>query len=177
MQITRKIDINIRKTVENSVAGNADFHFYVDELTSTDRMPTYVGMADEKYTFDEMNDEFFEFLERKASKDGIYIRLVFANAVNSTEDEAVFELEYGTESETFRTFDLDDVLVFEFADFGIRVKGDCVTFGCTVEGGCGHVPYFAEFGSPNGNEEYLSLKNPLNRHVVSIMEEMIVKDE
>ena len=97
--------------------------------------------------------------------------------MNSTEDEAVFELEYGTKSETFRTFDLDEVLVFEFADFGIRVKGDCVTFGCTVEGGCGHVPYFAEFGSPNGNEEYLSLKNPLNRHVVSIMEEMIVKDE
>ena len=177
MQITRKININIRKTVENSVAGNSDFHFYVDELTSADMMPTYVGMADEKYTFDEMNDEFFEFLERKASKDGIYIRLVFANAMNSTEDEAVFELEYGKKSETFRTFDLDDVLVFEFADFGIRVRGDCVTFGCTVDGGCDQVPYFAEFESLNGNEEYLSAENPLNRHVVSIMEEMIVKDE
>lgn len=49
MQVTRKIDnINVRKTVENSVAGNEEFHFFVDELTSRDYMPTYAGMADEK---------------------------------------------------------------------------------------------------------------------------------
>ena len=177
MQITRKINLNVRKTVENSVAGSDEFHFFVDELTSSGHMPTYAGMADEKYTYDEMDKEFFEFLERKAAQDGIYIRLVFANAMSSTDDEAVFELEYAGKSETFRTRELESVLVFEFADFGIRVKGDCVTFGCTVEGGCGHVPYFAEFGSLRGCEEYLSLENPLNRHVISIMEDMIIMDE
>lgn len=178
MQVTRKIDnINVRKTVENSVAGNEEFHFFVDELTSRDYMPTYAGMADEKYTFDEMNDEFFEFLEKKASEDGMYIRLVFANGMNSTDSEAVFELEYGKDSEEFRTEDMDNVLTFEFADFGIRIRGSCVTFGTTVDGGCGHTPYFAEFGSDKGNEEYLSPDNPLNRHVVSIMERMIVLDE
>ena len=177
MQITRKINLNVRRTVENSVAGREEFHFFVDELTSRDYMPTYAGMADEKYTYDDMDDEFFEFLERKASEDGIYIRLVFANAMNSTDEEAIFELEYGTGSETFRTDDFDSILVFEFADFGIKVKGDCVTFGCTVDGGCGHTPYFAQFGSDKANVEYLSLDNPLNRRIISIMEEMIIEDE
>ena len=59
MQITRKIKIDIKKTVENSVGKNDDFHFFVDELTSENYMPTYGGMADEKYSFEEMNDEFF----------------------------------------------------------------------------------------------------------------------
>ena len=177
MQITRKVNLNVRKTVENSVAGNDEFHFFVDELTSRDYMSTYAGMADEKYTYDEMDDAFFAFLERKAAKDGIYIRLVFAAAADSTDDEAAFNLEYAGNSETFTTDDLDAILAFEFADFGIRVKGSCVTFGCTVEGGCGQTPYFAEFGSSRGNEEYLSLENPLNRHVISIMEEMIIEDE
>ena len=177
MQITRKANINIRKTVENSVAGNDDFHFHVDELTSTDKMPTYVGMADEKYTFEEMNDEFFEFLERKASKDGIYVRLVSAGGSFSNDNEAVFELEYGESRETFRTSEIDRILVFEFADFGIKIKGSCITFGMTVEEGCGQTPFFVEFGSDKANEEYTSLDNPLNQHLISIMEEMIVLDE
>ena len=63
METNEKINLNVRKTVENSVAGNEDFHFYVDELTSRDYMPTYAGMADEKYGYDEMDDEFFEFVE------------------------------------------------------------------------------------------------------------------
>ena len=177
MQITRKININVRKTVENSVAGNPDFHFHVDELTSANKMPTYVGLADEKYTYDEMDDGFFEFLERKASKDGIYVRLVFAGGMHADDGEAVFELEYGESQETFRTEEIDKVLVFEFADFGIKIKGSCVTFGMTVEGGCCQTPYFVEFGSDKANEEYTSLENPLNQHVISIMEEMIVLDE
>lgn len=177
MQITRKANLNVRKTVEKSVCGNDEFHFFVDELTSRDYMPTYAGMADEKYAYDEMNDEFFEFLNRKASEDGIYIRLVYANAVNSTDSEAVFELEYGGKSETFTTGDLDGVLVFEFADFGIRVRGSCVTFGMTVEGGCAHTPYFAEFGSDKANRQFASLDNPLNQRIISIMEDMIVLDE
>ena len=177
MQITRKINVDIRKTVENSVCGNDEFHFFVDELTSANRMPTYQGMADEKYAFDEMNDEFFEFLKEKAANDGIYIRLVFANGSNEDDSEAVFQLEYGESQETFRTGKLEEILVFEFADFGIRVKGSCVTLGATVDGGCGQDIYFAEFGSDKANREYLSLKNPLNRHVIAIMENMIFLDE
>jgi hypothetical protein len=177
MQITREVNVNVKKTVENSVAGNEEFHFFVDELTSNDCMPTYAGIADEKYTFDEMDDGFFEFLNRKSLEDGIFIRLVFANLGKSKSDEAVFDLEYGGESEVFKTDELDKILKFEFADYGIKVRKDKVTFGATVEGGCGQTPYFAEFGSLKANEEFLSLDNPLNRRVISIMEEMIFEDE
>lgn len=172
MEIKRDINLNIKKTVENSVCGNEEFHFYVDELTSKDYMPTYAGMADEKYAFDELSDEFFEFLAQKADGDGIYIRLVYATA-SEMDGEAVFQLEYGGTREEYRTEDIDDVLVFEFADYGIKVKGSEVTFGATIEGGCGHTPYFAEFGSTKANEEFISLENPLNKRILLIMEGMI----
>ena len=172
MEVKRNINLSIKRTVENSVCGNEEFHFYVDELSSDNYMPTYAGMADEKYAFDEMGDEFFEFLTQKANGDGIYIRLVYATA-GEMDGEAVFELEYGGAKEEYRTRDIDNVLVFEFADFGIRVKGSEVTFGATVEGGCHHTPYFAEFGSKRANEEFVSLENPLNKRVMEIMEEMI----
>lgn len=172
METKEKINLNVRKTVENSVAGNEDFHFYVDELTSRDYMPTYAGMADEKYGYDEMDDEFFEFVERKASEDGIYIRLVFATGQMGN-GEAVFHLEYGGSEREFRTSDVDNVLVFEFADFGVKVKGDEVTFGATIDGGCGHTPYFAEFGSNKASEEFISADNPLNQLVIEIMRGMI----
>ena len=58
MKITRKINLNVKETVERSVSGNSDFHFYVDELSSNNYMPTYSGMADEKYKFDDMDDEY-----------------------------------------------------------------------------------------------------------------------
>ena len=178
MEIKREINnLNVKKTVEKSVAGNEDFHFYVDELTSRNYMPTYAGMADEKYTFDDMDDGFFEFIERKINEDGIYIRLVFAAALESTADEAIFELSFGNTKRTFKTEDLDNVLVFDFADFGIKVKGSEITFGTTVDGGCPHTPYFAEFGSERGSEEYLSLDNPLNQYVLKLMEDLIVLDE
>jgi hypothetical protein len=172
MEIKRDINLNVKETVENSVAGNEEFHFYVDELTSKNYMPTYAGRADEKYEFEEMNDEFFEFLTRKVNQDGIYIRLVYATA-SEIGGEAVFELEYGGKKEEFRTSDVENVLVFEFADFGVKVKGSEVTFGATVEGGCGQTPYFAEFGSEKASEEFISLKNPLNKRVIEIMEGMI----
>ena len=172
METKGNINLNVRKTVENSVAGNEDFHFYVDELTSRDYMPTYAGMADEKYGYDEMDDEFFEFVERKASEDGIYIRLVFATGQMGN-CEAVFHLEYGGREREFRTSDVDSVCVFEFADFGVKVKGKEVTFGATIDGGCGHTPYFAEFGSDKASEEFISVDNPLNQLVIEIMRGMI----
>jgi len=172
MEIKRNCKIDIKKTVENSVAGRDEFHFYVDELTSNNYMPTYAGEADEKYSFDEMNEEFFEFLDKKANEDGIYIRLVYATA-SEINGEAVFELEYGGAKEEFRTNDVDDVLAFEFADFGIKVRGDEITFGATIDGGCGQTPYFAEFGSDRANESFISLENPLNARVLEIMEGMI----
>ena len=172
MEIRKSINLDIKRTVENSVAGSDEFHFYVDELTSRGYMPTYAGKADEKYAFEEMNDEFFEFLRQKAEEDGIYIRLVYATA-SEIDGEAVFELEYGGAGEEFRTEDIDNVLIFEFADFGIKVKGNEVTFGATIEGGCVHTPYFAEFGSNGANESFISLENPLNRRVIEIMEGMI----
>ncbi len=172
MEIKRNCNIDIKKTVENSVAGNDEFHFYVDELTSNNYMPTYAGNADEKYSFDEMNEEFFEFLSKKAEGDGIYIRLVHASA-DEIDGVAVFCLEYGGCKRQFRTDELDKVLVFEFADFGIKVKGSEVTLGATIEGGCGHTPYFAEFGSLKANSEFISIDNPLNQFVIKIMEGMI----
>ena len=172
METKGNINLNVRKTVENSVAGNEDFHFYVDELTSRDYMPTYAGMADEKYGYDEMDDEFFEFVERKANEDGIYIRLVFATG-QMDNDKAVFHLEYGGREREFRTSDVDSVCVFEFADFGVKVKGNEVTFGATIDGDCGHTPYFAEFGSDKASEEFISPDNPLNQLVIEIMRGMI----
>ena len=74
-------NINIRKTVEHSIAGGKDFHFYVDELAPDNTMPTYKGEADEKYAYKEMDDEFFDFLERKSNENGIFIRLVFSKTI------------------------------------------------------------------------------------------------
>lgn len=176
MEIKRKVNIHVRRTVERSVGKRDDFHFHVDELTSQDYMPTYAGRADEKYLFDEMDGDFFEFVSRKIAGDGIYIRLVFASG-ELVEDEAVFNLEYADSSECFKTDDLDNVCVFEFADFGIKVKDGSIVFGATVDGGCARTPYFAEFGSMNACEEFLSLENPLNRHVIEIMENIIELDE
>ena len=176
MQITRKINVDIKRTVENSVAGREEFHFYVDELTQNGIMPTYAGESDDKYAFEDMNDEFFEYLERKAAENGIYIRLVFACRIDSGENGAAFDLEYGKSKETFTTDERDRILEFEFADFGVKVQNGTATFGTTVEGGCAQTPYFAEFGSDKANEEFLSLENPLNLRVISIMEKMIFSD-
>ena len=73
MKVKRKINLNVAKTVEKAVNGMEDFHFYVDELTSDNQMPTYSGMADGKYAFDEMNESFFDFVAGKVRENGIYI--------------------------------------------------------------------------------------------------------
>lgn len=172
METTQKINVNVKKTVEHSVAGNSEFHFYVDELASDNSMPTYIGRADEKYTFDEMDDAFFDFLERKSHQDGIFIRLVFSMS-EVKDGKTSFVLEYGNMKENFVPEDLDEVLVFEFADFGIKVKDGEVTFGASVENGCGRGVHFAEFGSNDGNRQFLSLENPLNKRIIEIMEGMI----
>ena len=65
MKTSGKININVPRTVENAVNGRQDFHFYVDELTSENYMPTYAGMADEKYGFDFKTKVSF-FLVNKA---------------------------------------------------------------------------------------------------------------
>lgn len=176
MKISGKININVPETVENAVSGREDFHFYVDELTSDGYMPTYAGRADEKYSFESMDDSFFEFLDEKIAENGIYIRLILATG-EMTPEGARFTLECGKNESTFITDDVSNLLVFEFADFGIRVCRGEVTLGTTVDGGCGHTPYFAEFGSDRGNEEYLSLDNPLNRFVIEQIWKMIRTDE
>lgn len=176
MRISGKNNINVSETVKNAVNGSDDFHFFVDELSADNYMPTYAGMADEKYGFDEMDDAFFEFLERKIGENGIYIRLIHATG-QTTDDGAEFTLECAGETKTFTTEDDSNVLVFEFADFGIKVTGDEIILGTTVEGGCGHTPYFAEFGSDRGNAQYLSLDNPLNIFAADLIWEMIVLDE
>lgn len=68
METKRNCNIDVKKTVKNSVCGNEEFHFFVDELASNDCMPTYAGKADEKYEFEDMDDEFFEFLNAKSEK-------------------------------------------------------------------------------------------------------------
>ena len=159
-------------TVENSVANyKSEFHFFVDELNSYNFMPTYSGEADDKYEFKEMNEDFFKFLHQKSIENGIFIRLVYATLIDSY-DEAVFKLEYGNCEEIFKTKDFDNILEFEYADYGIKLKGDDVTFGATVEEY--HQRFsFEKFGSKS-NEKFLSLNNPLNQRIIEIMEDMIL---
>lgn len=146
MRISRKININVARTVENAVGKRDDFHFYVDELTSDDRMPTYAGEADEKYEFESMDEAFFEFIHRKIEGDGIYLRLILATG-EATSNGALFTLECGREIKTFKTGDVEKVLLFDFADFGVKVQKGRAVLGTTIEEGCAHTPYFAEFGS------------------------------
>ena len=85
------MNINVKKTILNAVNVNDEFPFYVDELSKNNTMPTYMGLADEKYTFYEMNDEFFDFISRKINKNGIYIRLVhvFGEAFGFTNPDSL----------------------------------------------------------------------------------------
>ena len=155
MIVSRKIKINVPETVKKAVNGREDFHFYVDELSFNDYMPTYAGNADEKYSFESMDDGFFEFLDEKIHENGIYIRLILATCEVSS-DGVRFTLECGEHENSFMTNDDSMLQTFEFADFGIKVFRDEVTLGTTVEGGCAGTPFFAEFGSLKGNEKYLS---------------------
>lgn len=164
--------INVKETVKKAINNHPEFHFFVDELTADDYMPTYAGVADEKYTYDKMDEEFFKFIERKIESEGIYLRICYLTG-EIIDGEAIFTIEIGPDEKTFRTNDLDSVQVVEMADYGIKIKGSEITFGTTVEGGCAQTPYFAEFGSKRGNETYLSLDNPLNKFVINLMKDFL----
>lgn len=123
------MQLNIRKTIETSVTVCDEFPFYVEELGPEGEMPALSGNADEKYTFSEMNDEFFDFISRKASADGIFIRLVHIIEKSSLDNMVTFEVETGLEKSTF---DAENPGLDEVTDIGIRVKGDEITLGTTV---------------------------------------------
>lgn len=167
-----KNQINVRETVEKAISNHPEFHFFVDELTADDYMPTYAGIADEKYTYERMDEEFFKFIERKIDSDGLYVRICYLTG-EVIGDEAVFTIEIGGDEKIFTTSDLDSVQVVEMADYGIKIKGDEITFGAAVDGGCDQTPYFAEFGSKRGNETYLSQDNPLNIYIIKLMKDFL----
>ena len=120
--------INVRKTIENTVTVPDEFPFYVEELTSSDVMPTLLGLADEKYTYSEMDDEFFDFVSRKINENGIYIRLIHVMIKEINNDCITLEIERGLIKTTIKTDipDLDEV-----TDIGIKIRGDDITVGTT----------------------------------------------
>ena len=120
--------INVRKTIENTVTVPDEFPFYVEELTSSDIMPTLLGLADEKYTYSEMDDEFFDFVSRKINENGIYIRLIHLIIKEINNDCITLEIERGSVKSTIRT-DIHDLE--EVTDIGIKIHGDDITVGTT----------------------------------------------
>ena len=120
--------INVRKTIENTVTVPDEFPFYVEELTSSDIMPTLLGLADKKYTYSEMDDEFFDFVSRKINENGIYIRLIHLIIKEINNDCITLEIERGSVKSTIRT-DINDLE--EVTDIGIKIHGDDITVGTT----------------------------------------------
>lgn len=167
MDIKLDINIDLENTVKKAVADNEEFHFYVDELTEDNCMPTYAGLADEKYTFDEMGDDFFRFIEKKRHENGVFIRLILATSQN-TLNGTVFELDCCGNKTQLKINNLDNVSVFECADYGVKIKNNEITLGCTVESS-NQIPFFAEFGSDKCCDEFLSLNNPLNQYVIDLL--------
>ena len=149
-----------------------EFHFFVDELSANNCMPTYAGIADEKYTYDKMDDGFFEFIERKIHENGIYLRICYLTG-EEIASEAIFVIEMPGKTTTFKTNDLDDVQVVEMADYGIKITPREIVLGATIDGGCGQTPYFAEFGSKKCNETFMSLDNPLNKFIITSIGEFL----
>lgn len=172
MEIRRKNNGNVRKAVEKAINGHPEFHFFVDELSDNDYMPTYAGLADEKYTYDEMDDGFFDFIDRKIHENGVYLRICYL-AGEEVAGEAIFVVETAGKSTTFKTNDVDRVCVVEMADYGVKITPDELIFGATIDGGCGHTPYFAEFASKRCNEKFMSLENPLNKYIITLMGEFL----
>ena len=121
--------INVRKTIENTVIVPDEFPFYVEELTASDEMPTLLGLADEKYTFDEMDDEFFDFVSRKINENGIYVRLIHLVEMSNEKNSITFEIESGL---TKTTIKIPGSLLDEVTDIGIKIHGDDITIGKTT---------------------------------------------
>lgn len=120
--------INVRKTIENSVTVCDEFPFYIEELNASDEMPTLMGLADEKYTFSKMDDEFFDFVSRKISENGIYIRLIHIIEKTSDDSHITLEIETGLGKSIIKTH-FDNLS--EVTDIGIKIHGDDVTVGTT----------------------------------------------
>ncbi len=172
MEIRRENNINVRKTVKKAINNHPEFHFFVDELSANNCMPTYAGMADEKYTYDEMNEGFFDFIERKIHENGVYLRICYLTG-EVAESEAIFVIELPDRTTTFKTNEFDDVVVVEMADYGIKITPDEIILGATIDGGCGQTPYFAQFGSTNCNETFMALENPLNKFIITLIGEFL----
>lgn len=120
--------INVRKTIENTVIVPDEFPFYVEELSASDEMPTLLGLADEKYTFDEMDDEFFDFVSRKINENGIYIRLIHLVELSTEKNLITVEIESGS---TKTTIKIPETALDEVTDIGIKIQGDEITIGKT----------------------------------------------
>ena len=120
--------INLRKTIENTVTVCDEFPFYVEELNASDEMPTLLGLADEKYSFSEMDDEFFDFVSRKINENGIYIRLIHIIEKSIDQSCVTFEIESGF-GKTVIKAQVDDL--DEVTDIGIKICGNDITVGTT----------------------------------------------
>ena len=123
------MQINIRKTIETTVNVPDEFPFYVEELDASGEMPTLLGLADEKYSFDGMDDEFFDFVAKKVNQDGIYVRLIHIVEKSCTGNTVTFEVETGLSKTVIALSDPD---LGEVSDIGIRIHGNQVTLGTTV---------------------------------------------
>ena len=120
--------INVRKTIENTVTVCDEFPFYVEELNASDEMPTLLGLADEKYTFSEMDDEFFDFVSRKINENGIYVRLIHIIEKSVDESCITYEIETGLDKITIKT---QCSGLNEVTDIGIKICGNDITVGTT----------------------------------------------
>lgn len=123
------MEINVRKTIENTVTVKDELPFYIDELSANDEMPTYMGMADEKYSFSDMDDEFFDFVERKINENGIYIRLVHVIETSVKSDCVTLDIEAGSLE---RTITVEEEISSQVIDYGIKVKGNEILLGRSV---------------------------------------------
>ena len=123
------MEINVRKTIENTVTIKDELPFYIDELSANDEMPTYMGMADEKYTFSEMDDDFFDFVNQKINDNGIYIRLVHIIETSIKSDCVTLNVEAGS---LVKTITVQEEISSQVIDYGIKVKGNEVLLGRSV---------------------------------------------
>ena len=123
------MEINVRKTIENTVTVKDELPFYIDELSANDEMPTYMGMADEKYAFSEMDDDFFDFVNQKINDNGIYIRLVHIIETSIKSDRVTLNVEAGSLK---KTITVEEEISSQVIDYGIKVKGNEVLLGRSV---------------------------------------------
>ena len=123
------MEINVRKTIENTVTIKDELPFYIDELSANDEMPTYMGMADEKYAFSEMDDDFFDFVNQKINDNGIYIRLVHIIETSIKSDRVTLNVEAGSLK---KTITVEEEISSQVINYGIKVKGNEILLGRSV---------------------------------------------